>query len=334
MLRHFIIFLSFLCFFSACEREVEIDVPRLPAKLVIISNFSGGDNSHTLGEEDFFSQDSVLKVTVSRSESALSKSGDTLIYVPDAFVDLFSGADFIERLTHHSLTAEEKELGLHPYYYQAQSNPLVKGETYNLEVSAAGFTTVTAEAFIPPIVSETRTSITTTESTTNSGLRQVDYTLNLEIDDLPLIKNYYHLNLYQAVNLLRISVAGDTSRTAVLNGPLSFNLQNNNQEVLPYIDNQGVLIRDDSFDGETGIFAFEGEFRYNPQSEELGDFIVELRNTSKDYYLYHSSLARQVRVQLGFDAINGPVVLYNNIENGYGIFAGYTPDFTIIDLSD
>ncbi|MGK0366123.1 MAG: hypothetical protein ACI85O_003194 [Saprospiraceae bacterium] len=333
MIRYFIIFLPFLCLFSACEKEVDIDVAPISSKLVIISNFSGSNEGHALSGADFFSRDSVMRVTVSRIEPALSASGDTLINVPDAVVELYSGSQFLERLAYHPLTEEEKALGLQPYY-EAESFRLSAGETYKLEVSAPNFTPITAEAYIPAIVSETRASISISESTTSNGFRDVDFTLNLEIDDLPGIKNYYHLNLYQVVNLLRINTDGDTSRTGVLIGPLAFNLQNNNQEVLPYINNRGVLIRDDNFDGETGNFTFEGEFLYNPQSEDLGDFIVELRNTSRDYYLYHSSLARQVRVQSGFDAISGPVVLHNNIENGFGIFAGYTPAYTTIDLSD
>ncbi len=338
MIRYFIIFLPFLCLFSACEKEVEIDVAPISPKLVIVSNFSGSDANNALSGEDFFARDSVMRVTVSRTEAALSTSGDTLVNVPDAVVELYSGSLFLERLTYHSLTSEERALGFQPYY-EAESVRLSAGETYDLEVSAPNFTPVTAKAYIPAIVSETRTSISTTEVTTTNGSRQVNFTLNLEIDDFPGIKNYYHLNLYQEVKLLRFNANGEAETSddrGVLfgAGPLAFNLQNNNQEVLPYIDNRGVLIRDDSFDGGTGSFTFEGEFQYNPQSEELGSFIVELRNTSKDYYLYHSSLARQVRVQSGFDAISGPVVLHNNIENGFGIFAGYTPAYTNIDLSD
>lgn len=332
MIRNFIIFLTFLSLFSACEKEVELDIEPISSQLVVVSNFSSSTHSQSEEGNGFFSQDSVMRVTVSRTEPALSATGDTLINVPDAVVELYTGSQFLERLTYHPAS------GVQQPYYQVESFRLSAGETYNLEVSAPNFTPVTAKAYIPPIVSETRTSITISETTTSNGFRSVFYTLNLEIDDLPGIKNYYHLNLYQVINLIRVNIITGETETSnanrVLKGPLAFNLQNNNQEVLPYIENKGVLIRDDNFDGSTGSFTFEGEFPYNPQSEELADFIVEVRNTSEDYYLYHSSLARQVRVQSGFDAISGSVVLYNNIENGYGIFAGYTPAYTNIDLSD
>jgi len=311
MVRCFIISLSILCFFSACEKEVKIDVDPIPSKLVIVSNFSGSSDEGVLNSGDYFSRDSIMRVTVSRTEPAFIAPGDTLVHVPDAVVELYEGEQFLERLTYHANPEEDE---FQPYY-AAENFRLSAGGTYNIEVSAPNFTPVTAEAYIPPIVSETRTSISIEESTTSNGFREIDFTLNLEIDDLPGIKNYYHLNLYQVVYVLRIDVNGDVSREGiVVKGPLAFDLQNNDQEVLPYIENEGVLIKDDSFDGQTGSFTFDGEFLYNPRSRELGDFIVELRNTSRDYYLYHSSLARQVRVQSGFDA--------------------YTPSFTNIDLSD
>jgi len=335
MTRTFVILFGLFFFFSACEREVIIDVTPIPSKLVVISNFSNTSDQMILSENDFFKGDSVVRVTVSRTSPALSTIGDTLINIPDATVELFEGERYLEVLDYTVPTFEEEEQGFQPYY-SSQNNRLQPGKTYVLKVHVSGFSEVRAECFLPQILSETRASIDTTGTLTSNGFREINYTLNLDIDDLVGIKNYYHLNLYQVVNLLRFSPDGEPSSSGgtIVKGPLTFNLQNNNQEVLPYINNKGVLIRDDTFDGEVGSFVFKGNFNYNPKTEELGDFIVEVRNTSEDYYLYHSSLARQVRVQSGFDAISGPVVLHNNVENGYDIFAGYVPIFTTLDLSD
>lgn len=323
MIRIFFISILWTLCFSACEKEVDIEVERIPAKLVVISNFSTGSA---------LEPDSLMRVTVSRTSPALTES-DTLIIVPDALVELYSEDLFLERLEFRLPTAEEKERGIQPYYTTKNYIP-EPGRQYTLEVSAPNFRPVTAEAIIPPILSDSEASISISESVTANGFRQTNYTLDLTINDFPAVPNFYHLNLYQFVNLLRISTTGDTSRTEIVIGPLPFNLQDNSQEVLPYIDNRGALIKDTNFDGGTERFTFEGSFLYNPGSEELGDFVVELRNTSEDYYLYHSSLTRQVRVQSGFDAINGAVVLHNNIDNGCGIFAGFTPVFTRLDISD
>ena len=322
MIRNISIFVSFLLLLTACEREVIIDVAPISGKLVIVSNFSSGNA---------LERDSFMRVTVSRTAPALTQI-DTLINVPDAVVELFlNNEDFKERLQYQLPTPEEKLRGIQPYYTTRSFIP-VAGEIYTLKVSAPNFTPVEATGFIPSTDAQSDAFITTSESVTTNGFVNVDYTLDLTIHDFPTVENFYHVNLYQFINLLRVSAAGDTARTEIVIGPLPFNLKDNNQEVLPYIDNRGVLIKDDNFDGGSGNFVFEGNFLYNPNSEEVGDFVVELRNTSRDYYLYHSSLARQVRVQSGFDAISGPVVLHNNIENGCGIFAGYSPVFTRLDL--
>jgi hypothetical protein len=55
-----------------------------------------------------------------------------------------------------------------------------------------------------------------------------------------------------------------------------------------------------------------------------------LRNISKDYYLYRKYWTRHSYNQIGFDREVGnliyagePLTMFNNIVNGYGIFAGY-----------
>lgn len=329
MFRTVIIFAFFSFFFTACETEVEIDIERIPSKLVVISNFSSGN---------VLEQDSSMRVTVSRTAPALANN-DTLITIPDAVVELWQGPEgdeFVKRLDYTEPTAEEAELGLEAYYTSGAYTPEA-GTQYTIEVSVPGsnLTPVKAVGQIPELIAPHEAEIVVEETTTANGFKDVNFQLDLSIRDFAGVSNFYHLNLYQEINRLRFSIDGDTiERTPFLIGPLTFALTNNDQEVLPYINNQGALIKDKEFDGNIGEFSFRGNFPYNPASQELGVFIVELRNTSEEYYLYHASLVRQNRVQSGFDAISGAVVLFNNIENGCGVFAGYSPVFTTLDLSD
>ena len=331
MIRYLITSLSLLCFFSSCEEEVTIDIERISDRqLVVISNIRSSANNGLTGD-NFLSRNSGMRVTVSRPERAWA-SGDTLIDVPgieEGNVELYLGTQILRTLIYYSPTEEEKELGIQPYFEEdpnTESYPFVAGETYNLKAFVPNIGIATAEAYIPAIVSELiDPSVFILKDTTNNGFIDLTFTLNLGIPNLPVINNYFHLNLY--ANLLK----SNTTIVDTLLGPLAFDLQNNDQEVLPYIDNCGVLIRDDSFDGGTGHFTFKGNLLYDPNSYDLGDFIIELRNTSEDYYLYHSSLARQVRIQSGFDLISGAVVLHDNIEDGIGIFAGYAPFFVEIE---
>ncbi|MCB0476306.1 MAG: DUF4249 family protein [Flavobacteriaceae bacterium] len=48
---------------------------------------------------------------------------------------------------------------------------------------------------------------------------------------------------------------------------------------------------------------------------------MEFRTVSEDYYLYHSSITRQNYSE--GSSFAEPVFVYNNIENGHGVFAGF-----------
>ena len=50
-------------------------------------------------------------------------------------------------------------------------------------------------------------------------------------------------------------------------------------------------------------------------------YIVILRNTSKSYYLYQQSV--KLYYWVDEDPFAQPVQIYNNINNGFGIFSSY-----------
>ena len=63
-------------------------------------------------------------------------------------------------------------------------------------------------------------------------------------------------------------------------------------------------------------------FRYEGDEK---DIVITLRSVSNNYYKYKKSLALHLDNQEGdiWDGGGNPVTLFSNIENGYGIFAGY-----------
>jgi len=56
-----------------------------------------------------------------------------------------------------------------------------------------------------------------------------------------------------------------------------------------------------------------------------------LRTVTEDYYLYHSTLTRQVN---SGNPLSDGVVIYDNIVNGEGIFAGYGSNTNSFKLGD
>ena len=92
----------------------------------------------------------------------------------------------------------------------------------------------------------------------------------------------------------------------------------NQQDYLP-AKVGGVLFSDEKFNGLNFSGSFPMHFELEP-SQELGKLIVELRSASDDYYFFQTSVTRQQGPGV---PVQGEVAVYNNIENGQGIFAGY-----------
>ena len=306
----------------SCEREVSLEVPTLEGRVFLLSNFSP--------------EDELLRVTVGATQSALSTT-DSVRYISDAQVTLTQGEEFIENLVFRQPSPEEEAQGIPPHYSTVAFSPQ-PGSVYQVEVDAGVFGRVTAEGYIPNDAPVFEAALNAQQTTTANGFVSVDYQIELRLTDPPNEENYYHLNFYQNVNLLRFGVdvdgdgVADTIRTPVTAGPLPFAPENDMLTLLPYINNQGALLRDREFDGTEAAFTFNGTFNFNPNREELDEFVVELRHVTSDYYDYHSGLVRQVQIQSGFDPISGAVILSSNVENGFGVFSGYHPSFGFYEI--
>ena len=296
----------------SCEQPADLDLGGDVARLVVVSNFSDLD---------------TLEVVVSKSNSVLENGPAE--YVGNAVVEIYDGdknLDVLEYVPTNNL--------VFPGYYRSNFVVPQPGVEYRIEVSAPGFEPVSARNAIP--VSEAR--IDTTAIAFNLEIEEVDlffnlasFTVTVKIVDEPLADNYFHLNFYQEAFNYRIDTLGDTLSQQFFSLPLTLDAADDNQPFVPYLDDRGVLILDDSFDGQTGTFEFSGSYLYNRNDQFLGSFVIELRSTTEEYYLYHTTLARQF--QASADPLSNPVILFSNIENGYGIFAGFDSRFYLVDLS-
>lgn len=85
---------------------------------------------------------------------------------------------------------------------------------------------------------------------------------------------------------------------------------------------EGILIERSKISGERINLKFESWFL--PNEEKIGDMVLELRTVSKDYYLYHKTVSKQQ--QVSSDPFAEPIIIYNNIEGGYGTFSAYATD--------
>lgn len=310
MFRQGILLIFIVIFFMAatCERPLDLDIDEPEPRLVVVSNFTN---------------DKALEVVVSKTKSILSSSETE--YVLNAKVELYQGENFIETLD------LVPPLGkLNPYYTTRVFRPEVN-VVYNIIVEAPGFDLVMAQSKIPGNIAIESFDISNLVSfPINDGNVAYRYDVMLSFEDPPAEANYYHLKFFQQI-INYFNVEGDTILGEPYLQQIAFNSNSDNNFLIAYFDG-GVLFEDGRFDGQMITYTFPLQVQVNPGTEILGQIFVELRTVSEEYYLYHNSLSRQQSDPNR--PFHEPVIIFNNIKNGSGIFAGYSTSLDSIPIID
>ncbi len=293
-----LIFIAVLLGGATCERTLEIEFPEAEPQLVVISNFSDDQN---------------LQVQVSLSRDILESPA--IEYLGNADVKLFQGDQFLETLAFVVPNAGT------PFYSTRRLKPSA-GLTYNIQVLVPGFDPIMAQSTVPNRIEIHELSLTNLEVQQIPESAQDLYSFDLEIDfkDPGDEQNFYHLKLYQQFEQFTL-LRGDTIVSATPTRELRFNPANNDNFQIAHYEG-GVLLEDTPFNGETKTYTVPIDVEISPDSELPGKIIAELRTVSEEYFLFYSTVSRQVNAQqLNYTE---PVIIFNNIENGQGVFAGYS----------
>ncbi len=274
---------------SGCETALDLPTNTRP-KLTIISHLSPGSSGW---------QEPRVYVFVSQSVSD-SSSFETPQNVEVEVTELESD---------HSITLTQSSEGGEPYF-GFPKNFLKEGFSYTISAYSPGFESVRATTKIPTpstISNLSISGITIEPSTKNDFKDIVRYSLSFDINHIGA-NQYYHLVFYN-------QYAGLPSRYLV-NPELT-----DDQPFVAHYD-FGILIdKTDLIPGQPLQFNFVD---WVLENNELRRVFVELRTITKEYYKYHSTLARQLIVRQ--DPFAEPVTIFNNIEGGYGNFSGFSPD--------
>lgn len=296
-----ILILFFLFSSSTCEREVELTLPEPPKRLVIYSTFS--DNQK-------------VRVQLSSSRFVLEEAQGE--YLPGALMEIFHGEQFLEKLELQIPGDRET-----PFYSTINFIPIV-GEKYTVKAFLDGFDPVQAESSIPVSNKLSSFDIQDLIVTTTENRKVYKYKLNLKIDDPEEEKNYYHLKISQQFFVKLIG--SDIENAEIVS--YSFSTDFDANDILANTSG-GLLLEDDALRGNS---TFSLEHTINPDIERIGKVFVELRTVSRDYYLFHSSVTRQRKNPGGL--LTEPVFIYNNVENGHGVFAGYSTYMDSLSVID
>lgn len=298
-MRHPLFSLVFvMILLAACERPVDINLDNMGSKLAVTSNFVPNE---------------VVEVYVSKTKSILNNEDPE--YIKDASVMLYRGDKFLEAL--QLLPGDDR----FPPRYVTQNVKPVVNTLYTIKIEAPGFAPVQAVSEIPSPAKIRLLNISEVRRLELPDQEVYKYKVALVFEDPANIVNFYHLNFYQQIWNYEV-LEGDTVITGNWLRNIEFSSENDNNSLIAYFDG-GVLFDDTAFDGKIVPFSFTLTTFIEPDKQILGKMFTELRTVSKDYYLFHNSLSRQQTSPGG--PLSEPVIIYNNVQNGRGIFAGYNP---------
>lgn len=310
MKRVVILILAFLGIAGIrCVREVDIDLPEQPVKIVALSHFTPGE---------------PFRVEVSLSQP-LTAAGDPVIPF-EADVAIALEGKFLDKL--YRVTGAGTRL-----YWE--SRDLVAPETeYLLSVRIAGMEAVEALSYAPNPVRLDRIQIDTPNIRLiglPDGKVAMRAPVRIYVADLPAEKRYFAFGLSQEVatypvidNQIRLDLPPDEysyESTKFLADGRTLALVYDTPEKV-------VLVNENFWSDGKNYLALDALIPFDSSEQRPRHLIVEWRTLSEQFYRYHLSLARQGNNL----PLNDPDALYNNVMGGYGNFSGYAFDTDTLTL--
>ena len=282
--------------FAGCELIIEPDLPEHTPRLVI---------------KAFFTPDREWAASVSRSAGILDPSPGPERLVTAANVELLSDGRIIDRLP---FLPRER--------VYASEKPLQAGRSYSLRVSAPGFETIHATDSAPPPVRTSVESYRVETSDSDHGepgvIAITDFLIKLQIQDPPGEENWYQIRVIAPDRWGRFDKHFSTRDASIVT---------DNRIEDPVLE--GV----EPFVGTAPFFQdalFDGKFHeieltlthFEIEASQERKIWLQIRNISEVYYKHlRSALLQKTTDDNPFAE---PVRIHSNIENGYGIFAGYS----------
>jgi len=300
-LNRIILLLTFGVFFAtSCEEPVDLDIAIQEPQIVVTSNFAPGE---------------PFKVTVTKSRNLLTSEADE--FVNNAVVRVFSSQG--KELDKLSLN------NFHTPFYESKRIAPESGKAYGLQVEVPGKPTILAEDIVPLPVALTAIEMDTLEIFGETTEQIYKVAIDVHFTDPIGAQDYYHLSLFNHTADLETGAPmdgfnGSSTGEIVLTPLMPLESDKNNPAVIFHFEDGGVLFTDEDFDGQKATLTFYSLLSFNNEANQ-GKVVGELRTVSKDYYLYHTSLSRQIANK--DRPFVEPISVYSNIENGLGIFSGY-----------
>jgi hypothetical protein len=307
-MQRLLVILLTLFVLASCEKEVKLGIADNVNQLVVVGHFN---------------PDTVFSIFVSATTSATDPINPG--FFDNAEVDIYEDGVLLENL----IIPPERR----PFYQSVNSRP-VPGKEYEVRVGFPGNPTrAIGKSYVPEPVPVLSAWITDVEKRNVDNFDQeVEYTIKVDV----LLNNMTDVNPFTHLEFFRDSVAYEVVNNDTLLTPTGqrkrLEVLTTPNELLYLIHFEyGVLTSGDTNNSSELKYSFSLRTRINSQTEVLPQIFLNARSISEDYYLYHTTLTRQIR-QSSDTLFNNPVNVYDNIDNGSGIFAGYSSSIDTIPL--
>jgi hypothetical protein len=253
--------------------------------------------------------------------NSVFKPNEPFTFSISTTASLFTNYDSLNENLHFFLYEEDKlvvDSILHSGILETNLLP-ERDKKYSLEVKSVNFQTIEATDSIPNLV-----PIDTAYMIFPAGVDAygVYYTeANITFTDPPNEINYYELLIHNGANI-RKNLWYTEYET---NDPVL--LSEGDQDYHPTT----FFFSDELFNGESYTIRIKGYAGYIAKNNKLTPYplYATLRSVSKTYYKYRKYYTRHAYNQqfqnefLDLVFKGEPQNMYTNVENGYGIFAGY-----------
>lgn len=321
--KYIVILLSALpLLFVACEKKLNIPLPEHDAKLVINSYLNPG---------------SPLDVYVSRSFGLL-ENRDQDYRIKDAVVELFEGDESLGMLTYRDTVVLDSLIYFQPgsdtaFVLEVKELKLGKYSSENIEIlPAKSYRVEVAHPTYGKVSSVTKTvsapEISNVELEQNV-VRQLEFDydvfqslLKVEVKDSPGEENYYRFEL--EIEFSESSFPEDVFMERVeVSGP-AIQAENGYKVETQWLTDagkDGQMIRAELLAYLPNSYAPSNEI----EKLDIKTLILKVYSANKDTYTYMDKLSKQREAGDDFSIFpSEAIVVYSNIENGYGIFGGLT----------
>lgn len=315
-------FLFSIVLFSACDPvEIERSLPDGSTRLCL--------NSH-------FAADSIWIVNITRGKYILRPDNgfvaDYFEGIDNATVTIWKDGQLLTTLEHSEQT--QSQLGsINKGWYKSASDVSAAGENYEIRVSAPGFESVNASCQVPaPVKISDVNFLSKYPEEPHAGYSDK---VNLEVyfTDPVESENYYEIALRTISRypnrsdffMESFDEALETDDPLFYYSPDSFDPLDASQGSYP------VLFSDTGMNGKEVRVRCSAIINRTPFPGAERSFEVILRTVSADYYHYKTTKAFQRTTKN--DPFGQPVQVYTNVENGFGIFAGWSTDRMAFELN-